>query len=77
MRIGKLFEVLKQILIEGVFFLANDIDLELFLAEQSDDETYELIEVLHFLLIRIYAIKVSNFFVELSNEKGGNRINSK
>lgn len=68
--------MLKQILIEGVFFLANDIDLELLLAEQSDDEAYEFIEILDFLLIRIYAIKVSNLCVELSNKELSNRINS-
>lgn len=75
MRVRKLFEVLKQTLIEGIIFFANGISLELFLAEQSDDEAKELIEVLHLLLVRINPVKVSNLWVKLSNKKLSNRIN--
>lgn len=76
MRVGKLLEVLEQILVEGIFFLANDIELELFFAEQSDDEADESVEVLHFLLVRVSAIKVSDLRVKLSNKELSNRINS-
>lgn len=60
--------MMKQILIEGIVFFANDISLKLFLAEQSDDEAQESIEVLHFLLVRINTVKVSNLWVKLPNK---------
>lgn len=74
MRVRKLFEVLKQTLVEGIIFFADDISLELLLAEQSNNEAKELIEVLHFFLVRINAVKVSNLWVKLSNKKLSNRI---
>lgn len=76
LRVRKLFEVLKQALVEGFSLFTYDISLKLFLTEQSDNEANKLIEILHFLLVRIDAVKISYLCIKLPNKQLGYRINS-